>query len=384
MSRVEYVHYAHGVKVTKHPDARGTHRIRFTKPDGRPGEARRATWEDAHQLALELAGLLTQTAKPANGDTPIAIVAQQFLDPASHRQTPSPTYMRSSRSVITKHIIPIIGDLPCSAWDATVSQQVVDHCTAAGLADSTVSGVVRTMSGIARLGREHGYLPSGCEPTRGVFRHRRSYVDLAELPGPDDVDAVAVAASSVTGQWWRRLQVQCGAYSGLRIGEVLGLKVKDVNLQDGTLRVERQLMSAPGAGLQPPKYGSRRSTIYPEWLDDDYAALVDGRDGGEPLFPAARGDHELYSTFLNQRWRPAVIRAGWPRAESGRGYRWSFHDLRHYFCTWALSTDGLGLDVADVSRFAGHRSPQVTWEAYVQSRPDRVARARQASTGGAR
>lgn len=384
MSRIEYVHYAHDVRVTKHPDARGMHRIRFVKPDGRPGEARRASWEDAHQLALELAGLLAKGRRPANGNTPIGVLAEQFLSPSAHREEPSPTYMRSSKSVIGKHIVPIIGDVPCNEWDTAVTQRVVDHCKAAGLADSTISGVVRTLAGIAKLGREHGYLQPGAEPTRGVYRHRKSYVDLAELPTADDIEAVAVAAAAVSGTWWRRLQVFTGAYSGLRIGEVLGLKVKDVNLKAGTIRVERQQMSAPGAGLRPPKYGSKRSTLFPEWLDGDYAALAAGRDRDEPLFPAARGDHELYSTFLNQRWRPAVMRAGWPRNESGRGYHWSYHDLRHYFCTWALAKDGLGLDVADVSRFAGHKSPQVTWEAYVMSRPDRVERARAASARGAR
>ena len=380
MSAAEYVHYAHDVRVTKHPDARGMHRIRFTKPDGRPGEARRATWEDAHQLALELAGLLTQAkSKPANGDTPIAVLAEQFLHPDAHRETKSPTYLQSCRSVVNRYIVPAVGHVPCADWDATVTQLVVDHCKAAGLAESTTGRVVRVMAGIAKMGREHGYLPAGCEPTRGVYRYRRAAVDLAELPTADDIERVAVAAATVTDTWWRKLQVYTGAYSGLRIGEVLGLKVRDVDLAEGKLRVERQQLATPGGALAPPKRGSKRMTIFPEWLDDDYRALVAGRVGDEPLFPATEGGHELYSTFLGLRWRPATIRAEWPRSDDGRGYRWSYHDLRHYFCTWALASDGLALDVADVSRFAGHSSPKMTWEVYVQSRPDRFSRAREAS-----
>lgn len=381
--RVEYLHYPAGVRVTTKPDARG-YRIRFNKPDGTPSEARRTSWDEANQLAQELAGMLGrgQTSAP-NGDATIRMLAEDFLVPENHRHRPSATYMRSSRSVVGRHIIPVIGHYPCGQWDRAVSQMVVDHCQKEGLADSTVAGYIRTLGGIAKMGRERGFLDPTADPTAGLVRHKDGRVDLAELPDSADIGKVAIAIEELTGDPRRALQVWCATYSGLRIGEILGLKVGDIDLAEGTIRVERQMCAATST-LIPPKYDSRRTTIFPAFLDDDYAAAVAGRDPDRPMFPAARGDHERYSTFLNQRWNPALHRAGWPRNVSGRGWRWRFHDLRHYFCTWALSKDGLDLDVADVAKFAGHKSPQVTWEVYVASRPDRADRARLASRHAAR
>lgn len=59
-------------------------------------------------------------------------------------------------------------------------------------------------------------------------------------------------------------------------------------------------------------------------------------------------------------------------------FRWRFHDLRHLFCSWALSKDRLDLAVADVSRLAGHHSPEFTYRTYVKPRPGLHERVRQA------
>jgi integrase len=53
---------------------------------------------------------------------------------------------------------------------------------------------------------------------------------------------------------------------GLRIGEALGLKWSDIDLDTGTLRVNRQLQRYTGMGLVfvEPKHGSRRTVDLPQ------------------------------------------------------------------------------------------------------------------------
>jgi len=48
------------------------------------------------------------------------------------------------------------------------------------------------------------------------------------------------------------------AGSGLRVGELLGLKVSDVDFKSGTIRVERQRLQSGLIG--PPKTGKSRRT----------------------------------------------------------------------------------------------------------------------------
>lgn len=386
--RVEYIHYPGGVRVSRHPDGRGTYRIRFPKADGTEGDARRSDWREADELARELAGLVSDNNHPVGGtvdatddDATVADAVEVFLDPSSHREPMSASYLSTATSHARRHIVPAIGDVPCSQWDRGVSERVVDHCTEAGLAPSTVNTVVGLLSAVATSAERHGMLPAGRSPVRGIHRRRSEPVDLTDLPEHRDIEKAATALVELTGDGSQALQAYVAAYSGLRLGEMLGLQCGDVDLEEGTIRVSRQLGRMADGNLIPPKTGKARVTIFPAFLDDAWEAAVAGRDPDRPVWPGEAGGHLPHSSFRTL-WNRAITAAGWPRAE--RGFKWRYHDLRHYFCTWALAADGLGLDVADVSRFAGHSNPQITWQVYVQSRPDRVSRARAASRKAAR
>jgi integrase len=73
---------------------------------------------------------------------------------------------------------------------------------------------------------------------------------------------------------------------------------------------------------------------------------------------------------------PARLReAGW-RDDSGAG-RWTWHSLRHVFCTTALFTRKL--DPTDVSRMAGHANYRITLDMYVGTTAGVLDRARTAT-----
>ena len=380
--KVDYIHYPNNVRITREPDTRGMYRVRFTKADGRPGEARRGSWAEADHLARELADIADQPhlAHDDHGRT-VADAVELFLSPTSHDEPLSDSYLRNVRLVAARSITPIIGDVRLSDWQLEHSQKVLDSCRQRGLAGSTTNTTLRILSTIASHALSHGWLPSGARPCDGLKRPRTKGLDLSELPDKRDVEKVAMGMADATLDETRALMVYAAAYSGLRVSEVLGLVVGDVDLDAGTIRVERQLAPPPGRRLVPPKSGEPRTTVFPAWLDEAWALACEGRPADSPIWVSSTGDHVSHDDFRRGHWEPAMRAAGW---QTGDGWRWRFHDLRHYFCTWALASEGLGLDVADVSRFAGHANPQITWQVYVQSRPDRVARARQASRGAGR
>ncbi|MGH3189623.1 MAG: hypothetical protein ACRDOL_20640, partial [Streptosporangiaceae bacterium] len=72
---------------------------------------------------------------------------------------------------------------------------------------------------------------------------------------------------------------------------------------------------------------------------------------------------------------PAYQAAGW-RDEHGNG-AWTWHSLRHVFCTTALFT--WKLDATDVSRMAGHANYRITLDMYVGTTAGILDRARQAT-----
>jgi len=108
-------------------------------------------------------------------------------------------------------------------------------------------------------------------------------------------------------------------------------------------------------------------------------AVRAGQDAGtNPLgliFPSTRGRHWRSSNFARRLLAPAYLAAGW-RDPAGNG-PWTWHSLRHVFCTTALFT--WDMDPADVSRLAGHANIRITLDMYIGTTAGTLDRARTAT-----
>ena len=93
------------------------------------------------------------------------------------------------------------------------------------------------------------------------------------------------------------------------------------------------------------------------------------------IFPSPTGKHWRSSNFNRSVLQRAYLAAGWRDAD-GNG-RWTWHSLRHVFCTTALFT--WKLDPTDVSRMAGHANYRITLDMYVGSTAGVLDRARTAT-----
>jgi integrase len=83
------------------------------------------------------------------------------------------------------------------------------------------------------------------------------------------------------------------------------------------------------------------------------------------MFPTVTGKYWRSSNFNRTVLQPAFSIAGW-RDDAGKPAgekRWTWHSLRHAFCTTGLFT--WKLDATDVSRMAGHANYRVTLDMYV-------------------
>jgi integrase len=143
--------------------------------------------------------------------------------------------------------------------------------------------------------------------------------------------------------------------------------------------------------VEAPKNRKWRQTIYPsltplgwplgEVVAARIAAVKSEQDAGtNPLglmFPAPSGGYWRSSNFRRRILEGGYVAAGW-RAADGAGH-WTWHSLRHVFCTAALF--GWRLEVTDVARLAGHANHRITWEMYVGSTAETLDRARAATAG---
>jgi integrase len=138
--------------------------------------------------------------------------------------------------------------------------------------------------------------------------------------------------------------------TGMRIGEMFGLKWSDVDLGRGTLQV-RRTVAADGA-INPPKTARSRRTIRLTKLA--IRALRQHEQKAEWVFASAAGTPIGICNFHKNSWKPLLKRAGLPHKRA--------HDLRHTAATLMLSR---GVPVKVVSEMLGHANVSTTLSIYL-------------------
>jgi len=142
--------------------------------------------------------------------------------------------------------------------------------------------------------------------------------------------------------------------TGLRRGELLGLKWEDIDLKSGLLHVRRQVLRQDGKVVEAPlkTKNSYRSVS----LGADAVEVLEQQKkkagGSEYVFPSPTGGPMSPDSVLHMLQR-VLKRAGLERVR--------FHDLRHTFATLALQN---GVDVKTVSGMLGHYSAGFTLDTY--------------------
>ena len=157
---------------------------------------------------------------------------------------------------------------------------------------------------------------------------------------------------------------------GLRVGELLGLRVEDVNFLARTVRIEYQRDRLTQSLVTPKTPRSRRTIPLPQVVADALAAHLatysPAADGG--IFTMEDGRPYKHNHYHRGIIKPAVERAGLPAGTTS-------HDLRHHFSSLLLAA---GESVIAVAEYLGHKDATLVLKTYghlVQGRDDHMRRA---------
>jgi integrase len=179
--------------------------------------------------------------------------------------------------------------------------------------------------------------------------------------------------------------VYLAAGCGLRLGEILGLEVDDIDFTGRLLYVRRQLKVLKGRRPYLGQVKTRTSVrtvelpdvvagplrrhidagITPVEVDDDTDPRRPVRRPAVLLFRGGKGEPVNAATF-SRTWAKA-------RATVGLPARWGIHGLRHYYATVLIHA---GASVKTVQLALGHSTPTVTLNTYVHEWPDVLDRTR--------
>jgi integrase len=196
-----------------------------------------------------------------------------------------------------------------------------------------------------------------------------------QLPGPtasrsdmralNDDEVKALILATPAGQ--DRALIELLIYGGLRIGEALALRVRDL---DGTsLDVRRTvgfINGKPEVGTPKTEAGIRVVKI-PTQLSETLAAMVGGRRRDDLVFCSATGGFINRRNWSKRVFKKAAVEAGLiPVRAHGAARatgtdRLRVHDLRHTAITLWI---GAGWPVNAISRRAGHANISTTLNVY--------------------
>ena len=264
---------------------------------------------------------------------------------------------KTYQGFIDNHIRPALGDMSMKKLTAMDLQRLYKHllesgrveCTEAknkpkGLSVKTVRNINQMVSSALNCAVEQRLIPSN--PTKGCVLPKLERKEMKILP-PESLGTFFEEArrSGVFELYYIDLA------TGLRRGELLGLKWSDIDLVKGSIHVRRQVLRQNGKIIEDPlktKNSYRNIAIGTDAIE----ALRGIEQKDEYVFPSPYGGPMSPDSVLHMLQR-VLKRAGLERIR--------FHDLRHTFSVLALQN---GVDVKTLSAMLGHYSAGFTLDTY--------------------
>lgn len=167
-------------------------------------------------------------------------------------------------------------------------------------------------------------------------------------------------------------------FAGLRRGEVADFHKRDVDLEAGTIKINRAVSYVVNQGeIKKPKSdaGARTIPIMPPLLP-----FLEGLEG---FAISRKGDAPISVTALRNTFKSFLIacelklnnhpsRQRPSNRENWKSFKIRSHDLRHTYATFLYDA---GVDIKSAQRWLGHASPELTMRIYTHLSATRESQA---------
>jgi integrase len=352
---------AHVEKRTR--KGRVTYRARFRDPAGREKARVFNRRVDAQRFLTEVENskLRGTWTDPALGRV---LFAEWLAEWWSTTTNLRPSTRARDEMLLRRYALPRFGNQPLAAIRQREVRAWVADLAATDLAASTVRKTYHLLGKVLGAAVDAGMIAQSlCQrvPLPKIEREEMRFLTPAEI---------ARLAAAIRPSY--RALVLIGAYGGLRIGELTGLRRSRVDLLRGTVEVAEIITEVGGRlHMGPPKTrASRRTVGLPRAVVEELAAhRATPAEPDALVFTAPKGGPLRVITFRARIWRPATRTAGLD------GLR--IHDLRHTAVALWIAA---GANPKEVAARAGHTLVSFTLDRYghliprVGCRPPRPAR----------
>jgi integrase len=267
-----------------------------------------------------------------------ADAAAEWLQYVEHDRQRKPSTVAGYKAIVRSQLLPQFGGLPIESITPSMIESWIGSVERA--ASTRIKALV-LMHGIFQRARKVWGLP--VNPVADVEKPPLNRSGDIDVFSPEEVLALVRAAASEQDA----ALFLTAAFTGLRRGELLALRWRDVDFTGSVIRVRS---SYAGGALTTPKSGKVRSV---PMAPDVAAALAKlgqrhGSTSDDDLVFIGRLGGYLDPRALGRRYDTALKRAGLRRLR--------FHDLRHTFGTRMIAK----ADIRRVQEWIGHADIQTT------------------------
>ena len=257
---------------------------------------------------------------------------------------------RKYRHIARAYLFPVIGNLNLADIGSAEIQSLISYW-AKRLAPYTVLTIRNTLSKVfstaVRWGSVHANPVEGVQVPALINRRER----MALVP--DEVRRLLAALSEPY-----QTMVLLAVLSGLRRGELFGLRWKAVDFAEGSIIVSESLSAGRAAPVKTR--ASRRMVFVDSMVLDALRSLRPAQyQPDDYVFTSGRGAPLHVANVQTRLLSPACERAGIPHV--------SWHNFRYTYSTWANPTNE---SIKALQAQLGHTDSRLTLSVYTQPMPE--------------
>lgn len=285
-----------------------------------------------------------------DGSTACSYARDYFKGRLDRREYERSTYASNMRHVRAWERM--LGDKPLGKVSERDIEDAITVWFQAGIHTTTVDKRYTALNEVYNVALRRGLVSKN--PFEHVKRPRKRY---SELNGVNESSVLDDVASTIAELPLGDMKVafSLALQTGMRRGEIAGLRWSDVDMDSGTIWV-RNSIGADDLGCyeKPPKSNKPRDiamTTYLRNLLSDWREKTAGRY-------VVGGERPMNPDYITHRWTALADFRGWKGAA---GKRLTFHDLRHTTATVLIRN---GADVKTVQSLLGHSSAAITLDMY--------------------
>jgi len=311
------------------------------------GPASAMTKRQARKTADEKLCALNQGKVSPHATLDLREFVERHLVP-SFFPTLKPSTQNRYRITLNTHLLPAFGNQRLCDIRTLDIQNFVLRKMENGLGWESAQHFRNLMSRIFAMAKEWGYFSEN-NPANGVLLPEKKPLREKHVLSPDQISRLLMTMPDPC-----RTMFLLGVLTGLRIGEILGLRWKDVRFDSGEIRVEQAWYR--GSFGTPKTKASRRTIPLPDALRVPLMRIRGKqRDKNKDslVFQTRNGTPYSDTNLLHKQLKPAGRKLGMP---------WlSWHTLRR---THATLLQASGASLRDAQAQLGHTKMSTTLEIY--------------------